>query len=444
MNLRKFLLPLCLATGIATAAASHCSAQTYAGNEYAIIGYDTQTPDNPVEQLAARLKSGEAKLTFEGKRGYLDSLLGALNIDPASQTLVFSKTSLQYPKINAEKPRALYFSEDVYIGWVQDSNIIEVMAIDSAIGMMFYVFHNTRDIPQPLEKSAQRCLVCHDSNGAMGGGTPLLLAQSTLYDLDYDKLHAFSERVTDTTPVAERWGGWYVSGQSGSQTHLGNIRLQGPAQLTQLDKLTRTNVNTLAELEGFDPAPYLRATSDIVALMVLEHQLTVQNQLTYVKFKLPAVLARAGLSDAVQSATWAALPERAQRTLPHMLDNLVKLLLMQGAAEFSDRISGDPAFQAGFEAQGPRDASGRSLRELDLETRLFKYPLSYLVYSKAFDSLPTFARDYIYRQLAAILQGHDKSKTYAYLSRSERRTVLEILSATKPEFAAYLDTTAKP
>lgn len=395
-------------------------------SEYDIINYERPAVDNPVADLVAGLASGEITLEFRPPFGYLESLLEALGISPDSQTLVFSKTSLQYAQIDATKPRAIYFSDHAYVGWVRDSRVIELTAMDARLGAMFYVFNNDPEIKQPVERQDGRCLVCHDANGLMGGGVPLLLARSSLYDRRYEKLADLSGvgNVVDSTPVHERWGGWYVTGLSGKQSHLGNLLLDGASQLSELDSLRITNLETLEGQGFFDTSRYLRPTSDIVALMLLEHQLTVQNQFTYVRFKAPAVLERVGHPEVTSAESWDELPHNAQRSLTRMLDKLVDALLLKDAAPLEDRLVGSAAYREWFEAQGPADGHGRSLRRLDLETRLLHYPLSYLVHSDEFRLLPGFARDYVWRALAEALQGND-SPLY--------RETLAILQATEPE-----------
>lgn len=433
---RLALFPLLLALVLPAAV----QAQDLSGEEYELVGYNNEARDNRVARLAAELASGERQLEWRSERGYFDAFLEALEIDPASQVLVFSKTSLQYQKISWAEPRGLYFNDDTWIGYVLDSDIVEITVLDDKIGPVFYVFHNSRNSRMPFERLNHRCLVCHDSNGTMGGGIPLLLARSALYDFNGNQLRDYSGvgNTTDQTPFAERWGGWFVTGRHGSMTHLGNVQLPNAAAVEQLDDHLLGNLDTLAGQDLFDTDPYPRATSDIVALMVMEHQLTVLNQLTYVKFKAPAVLARARLQEALQAETWDALPERAQRALRRMLDNLLSLLLLQDAITLEAPISGEPQFQAWFEGEGPSAPDGRSLRQLDLQTRLFRYPLSYLVHSQAFASLPGFARDYLWRELAALLQGNETHPALAHVTAAERSATLDILRATQPDFARYL------
>lgn len=395
-------------------------------SEYEIINYERPAVDNPVADLVARLASGELSLEYRPPFGYLESLLEALGVSPDSQTLVFSKTSLQYGQIDASRPRAIYFSDDAYVAWVRDSRVIELTAMDARLGAMFYVFNNDPEIKQPVERQDGRCLVCHDANGLMGGGVPLLLARSSLYDRRYEKLVDLSGtgNVVDSTPVHERWGGWYVTGISGKQSHLGNLILDSASQLDEVDSLRITNLETLEGQGFFDTSRYLRPTSDIVALMLLEHQLTVQNQITYVRFKAPAVLERVGHPEVIAEHSWDELPHNAQRSLMRMLDKLVDALLLKDAAPLEDRLVGNAAYREWFEAQGPADAQGRSLRRLDLETRLLYYPLSYLIHSDDFHLLPDFVRDYVWRAIAEALKGND-SPLY--------RETLAILEATEPE-----------
>lgn len=442
-SLHRLLLAsaACIGAALAALSAQGDTTRAVLDSEYNLIGYNEKATRNPVAQLADRLESGEVELEWREERGYLDSLLEALNISPASQVLVFSPTSLQYRLISPETPRALFFNDETYIGFVQKSTIVEIATMDAEKGLVFYVFNNSRQAREQFERASQGCLVCHDSQGAMGGGVPIHMALSSIYTESNRNIKSVSgpDMVTDRTPLADRWGGWYVSGWNGSQPHLGNIRLPDPGDLSQLDEAMKGNGN-LVTLEGaglLDVSPYPRPTSDMVALLVLEHQLTVQNELTYVLFKAPAVLSRLGLSEAGDVATWDALPERARDVLARMLDDLVDAMLFVDAAEYEDRIAGLREYEDWFQAQGPKDGQGRSLRDLDLGRGLLEHPLSYLIHSDTFDGLPSFARDYVFARLADILEGRVDGEDYAHLSTQDRRAILEILMDTKPEFRAY-------
>jgi hypothetical protein len=415
-------------------------AQFDASSDYRQIGYTEDARHNPVARLHASLAQGQVVLDYGSQRGYLESLLKALEIDPSSQTLVFSATSMQRDLIGPQMPRALYFNDTTYIGFVQNSAIVEAVTVDDQLGLVFYTFDNVAETRTYFERANQTCLVCHDSQGTMVGGVPMLLALSSVYSSKNTPLKRFSGTgsVEDSTPIRDRWGGWYVTGRHGLQAHLGNMLLRDRAQLANLDDYRTWNLDTLAGAGFFDTSRYLRDTSDIVALLVLEHQLTVQNQITYIKFKAPAVLRRRGLDDAIDAPAWDALPDTAQQTLSRMLDKLVRQMTMADYAPIGSRISGLAEYEQWFLARGPKDPAGRSLREFDLAGNLFTYPLSYLVYSSSFDTLPAYARDYVYRRLAAYLTGAEPFDWNSGYSDEAKRAALDILAATKPDFAPYL------
>jgi hypothetical protein len=94
-------------------------------------------------------------------------------------------------------------------------------------------------------------------------------------------------------------------------------------------------------------------------------------------------------------------------------------------------------FQAKFAATGPRDRQGRTLRQLDLEKRLLRYPCSYMIYSRAFDQLPDAAKEAVYARLWDVLAGKEKGSKYAKLSSSDRAAIVSILMETKPALPAY-------
>ncbi len=409
-------------------------------SEYPVIGYSGKPTHNPVARLQERLRQHELKLRFEPPRGYLDSLLQALGIDPSSQTLVYSKSSLQVDHINAATPRAIYFNDNVYVAYVQGGNI-ELVTMDNLLGPVFYTLANRPDVGATLDREVLRCLACHDKFSLAGGGVPLFLVMSTMVDvngllLDPDT----SAPTTDATPMQDRWGGWYVSGGQGRQVHLGNIKVQSKSELVHLERVRRGNLDNLDGL--LDTHPYPRNTSDIVALLVFEHQTTVHNLITRVNFKGRSLVARA-LGEA-EPASWDEVPPKLRPALQKIIDPLVDAMLFVGAAPLTDKTTSTSGFDEWFQAQGPRDAQGRSLRELDLKTRLLRYPLSYLVYSEAFDALPGYARDYVYGRFVAVLSGRDTSADFARLSLEDRTAITAILRATKPEFAAVLARSAPP
>jgi hypothetical protein len=385
--------------------------------EYPTIPYLTAPRADRVAKLAERVARGEARLDFRGERGYLDSLLGALEIDPSSQILVYSQTSLQSRLIGPRTPRAIYFNDDVYVAFVQQGPI-EIAALDPNLGPVFYLLEQRPQSPK-FSAELDRCLTCHDSYSLSGGGAPRLIVGSG-YTGNTGMLVAHEGwiLITDRTPLKSRWGGWYVTGQHGDQVHLGNMIIKTLYDFDRLDELRKGNLETLDGL--FDVSPYLTNKSDIVALLVFQHQADVQNLITRLSYD-----ARTPSDD--QPALVAETAERLLRTM-----------LFVEAVEYTAPISGEAAFVEQFAARAVRDGRGRSLRDFDLARRLFKYPLSYLIHSQAFDALPADAQRVFYRRLDAVLRGADDSEDFAHLTSGDRAAILEILAATKPEFAAAL------
>ena len=402
--------------------------------EYPVIAYADKPSHNAIARLQARLERGELRLKFQPPRGYLDSVLSALGIDPSSQTLVYSKTSLQLDLIRAATPRAIYFDDNTYVAWIPGTAFLEIATMDSAMGPVFYTLSNQSPSEVRIDRQTSRCLTCHDTWGMAGGGVPRFLFLSTLVDTNGEALNGKpGDETTDQTPIRDRWAGWYVTGRNGNQGHLGNILAEPGEDISLLDSLRRVNIDTLEGL--FDSRPYLTDKSDIVALLIFEHQTYIEGFITRANFKSRMVLARNG-EDASGASAWVSLPPNVQKPLKAMLEPLVRAMLFVDAATVTSRISSSSGYDTWFQSQGPRDPKGRSLRELDLRTRIFKRPLSYLVYSESFDGLPPCAKEYVYTRLADILSGRDQSPTFSHLSTDERRDLLEILTATKPPFAS--------
>jgi hypothetical protein len=401
--------------------------------EYPFMGYSDMATNNAIARLQSRLDRGEVKLEFKGPRGFLDSLLAALKIDPSSQSLVFSKSSLQVEAISVATPRALYFNDDTYVGWVQHG-LIEIATMDSALGPVFYTLSNETGGPRRFDRETQRCLICHDTFSLSGGGVPRFLFQSAFVLKNGEvQTDVTAVETSDKTPLTERWGGWYVTGQQGDLVHLGNIPKEGLKPPLSAQQVRRGNLATLIGM--FDTAPYLTNKSDIVALLVLEHQVYIHDLITRANYKTQWFMAKAGMAPSAGGTSWSELAPRIQTMFKPVLEQLVKSLLFIDAAPMTGSIASTSGFDTWFQAQGPRDHLGRSLRDLDLKTRLFKFPLSFLVYSAGFDHLPAPAKEYVYGRLIEILTGRDQSADYASLSPEMRKSLLDILNDTKPDFA---------
>jgi hypothetical protein len=396
------------------------------------IRYSQAEPDNSVSRLIERLKSGDAQLPFDEQFGYLQSLLSALDVPTSSQMLVFSKTSFQRHRIGPRTPRALYFNDDVYIGYCHEGDVLEISADDPQLGAVFYTLEQDDELAPRFRRQTDNCLICHGSSQTKD--VPGHVVRSVFSDVaGLPVLSSGTYRVDHTTPLKNRWGGWYVTGTHGDQQHLGNLIVRGRMERDRVDNAAGLNQ---VSLEGrFDTANYLTPHSDIVALMVLEHQTDAHNLITRASF-----LSRQAMY--YQQSLNRELKEPAD----HMWDStksriksagepLVEYLLMSGEAELTAPIRGTSGFAEEFARRGPRDSKGRSLRDFDLQTRLFKYPCSYLVYSPSFAALPCEAKDYVLRRMHEVLSGEDKSEKFQHLSAVDRQAIGEILAETLPGWA---------
>jgi hypothetical protein len=382
--------------------------------DHPAIQYDTRPLDDRVTRLGRDLISGKLHLTPTVDGGYLPSILQALGVNPDSQTLVFSKSSFQAAKIDPRNPRALYFSDDVMVGFVRDSDLLEVAAIDPSQGAIFYSFDRTSNPPSFDRRDT--CLQCHTSPGTLG--IPGLLIASSYTNASGMPAFRGAQRITDhRTPLEDRWGGWYVTGTHGGMRHIGNAVGHDSAHPEVLDLRDTLNLTSLEK--KFDTRGYLSGLSDIVALMTLEHQTRMTN-----------LIIRTGWEARIADPSAKAQYETD-------LESLVTYMLFADEAKLQSPIVGVSTFTKTFPERGPRDRQGRSLRDFDLQKRMFKYPLSYMVYSEAFDALPDQVKAHVYRRLYDVLSGRDQSDKFKRLSPDDRRAVLEILRETKRGLPEY-------
>ena len=390
--------------------------------EHGSIGYTTSVPSNAIARLQARIDSGETRLHFDPEHGYLPAVLDELKIPRTSQSLVFSKTSLQLFLISPETPRAIYFSDDLYIGSVQSAPILEVAAMDPKLGAVFYTLSQKESAKPEFQREFLACLLCHDT--PVTNEVPGLMALSVLTDRNGNAIpSAGTAPMSDRTPFKERFGGWYVTGTHGTQRMWGNLTVpvsketigDPKAYIRRLNLEPGANVTTLHS--RFDTKPYLTPHSDLAAQLVLTHQTRIHNLLTRTRYDVAA----AGSN---------------QESIRQAVEPLVRGMLFVWEAGFEQPVAGTTTFAADFAKAGPHDRKGRSLRELDLNKRLLRYPLSYLVYSEQFDALQVPAKEQFFRRVREILTGSDTSKDFSNLSDADRKAILEILNDTKPEFAA--------
>jgi len=363
------------------------------------INYRSADLNDPVAKLKKRLERGELKLHYDSRHGYLKSILEALHISVSSQTLVFSRTSFQFPDIGPAEPRALYFNDDVYVGRVHGGKFLEFVSFDPMQGAIFYVMDEHRDKHPRFERAEVDCIQCHVAGSTKGIPGVMLRSVFTKPDGTPDAA-ARSFVTSQESPISQRWGGWYVTAKSSAQGGMG------------------TNPSG-----HIDTSRYLTGSSDIVALMVLAHQTQMHNWITLTNYQTRLAL---------YGRPPGAIPDDARKQIEGPAEQLVRYMLFTNEVPLQNAIEGTSDYARQFAARGPRDSRGRSLRDFDLRTRIFKYPCSYLIYSEAFDSIPAPAKDYVYHRLFEVLSGRDQSPEFASLSSQDRRAILEILVATKP------------
>jgi hypothetical protein len=394
------------------------------------INYSNEKPTDPVARLAARLEAGEIKLDWEPKHGYLTSLMRHLDVPASSQTLVFSKTSLQISRITPRTPRAIYFNDDVYLGWVQRGDVVEISAADPQLGGTFYTLTQHHDEPALIQRENARCLQCHGSTHTRR--VPGHIVRSVFSDPGGQPIYRLGTHLTDdTSPFAERWGGWYVTGTHGKQRHMGNCVIADENVSEKLDVEAGANLNDLSG--HFNVKPYLTAHSDIVALMVLEHQAMMHNVLTAANHSGRITARDAIIMNKALERPEDFESESTARRYASAAESVVKALLFCGSPPLTDVVKGSSTFQEEFSARGPLDSKGRSLRQIELETRLFKYPCSFLITSDSFQQLPVGVKTRVWQRLDEILSGKDTSEKFSHLSAEDRTTVREILTDVCPE-----------
>ena len=389
------------------------------------ICYSKATPQDAVSALKRELVSGEVRLQGD-ERQVVRDLLAALRVPESSQMLVFSKTSFQKDRINPAHPRALYFSDEVYVGWCP-GGLVEISAIDPVLGPVFYSFDpHTVQQGAKFERDAD-CLRCHGGNFIRE--IPGLLARSVFPDSAGQPLLSLgSELVDAATPIEKRWGGWYVTAQRGGPRHRGNLILStehepGPEELT---KGARTKT-----LEGLvDTYPYLVPSSDITALLVFEHQVSVQNVLTKANQECLRMLAyqKTLQKELKEPVTEEPAYESVRHVFASASQQVLDALLCKDEAALPEGgIQGLGGFAKAFETKGP--LGNLSLRQLDLHQRLFKYRCSFLIQSTSFDRLQPVLRRRVLQRLWRVLTDQVVEPRYDYLKTAERGAIRTILTS---------------
>jgi hypothetical protein len=390
-------------------------------DEHPAIGYARRATTDRVGALATAVSRGSVSLRYGARGGYLRSLLEALDISPESQLLVFSKTGVQRASTGPTNPRALYFDDDVVVGYIPGAPLIEIAVHDPAQGVVFYTVNQLPGAAPDVSRRTS-CLTCHVSGST--DDVPGLITRSNYTTAQGELIPQLGFHVVDhRTPLSQRWGGWFVTGKYdlapyGGVTHLGNVAtamhpVTAAAAGTSNEVLFRW-MDTDAEALG-----YASHESDIAALMVFDHQARAINLLTRLNWET-----RVAMHEGSVDFTRGELPAR--------VDELVDYFLFVDEAPPPARLTPRAGFAAHFSASGPRDAQGRSLRQLNLQSRLLTYPCSYMIDSPAFRRLPADAKRAVYSRIADILGGvPDPRGKYSHLSANDRQALREILRDTQ-------------
>jgi hypothetical protein len=374
-----------------------------------------------VSALNRALAQGTASLAFQEGGGYLRSVLEALRIPVESQVLVFSKSGVQRALTGPGNPRAIFFDESTVVAFVPGASHLELATHDPEQGAVFYTL-DQKATDKPAFARQITCLACHVSSSTME--VPGFIARSAFTAADGGLLPQLGiEAVDHRTPLLQRWGGWYVTGDYtpapyGGIVHMGNVTTKGDRSsgpVITSNEIFIQWLNSAPETRG-----YPSAESDITSLMVFDHQVRAVNLLTRLNWE-----ARVAASD--------GRPDFAAEPLQALVRELTDYLLFVGEAPPPTRLTPRPGFGERFTSAGPRDRQGRSLRDLDLERRMLRYPCSYMIYTDAFESLPAPAKRAVYERMWVVLSGRDPAPAYAHLSAADRRAIVEILRDTKQD-----------
>jgi len=401
------------------------AARAYSDLESPAHDYWTRPLKDRFTLLGHKFESGELSLDRSSELAYLKSLLEALDISPASQMLVYSTTSLQLRLISPRNPRAVYFNENIHLGYIPGGRI-EVMSMDPELGGIFYIF----DIPQgdaaPELERANKCMNCHAKK--QNGYVPTPVIKSVLPGITGGSLDSFRREISGHgVPFEERFGGWHVSGEGGIRKHWGNvIGRQNGAKIEEID-------NSMGE--NYDPAIHPVPTSDILPHLLHEHQTGFAHRVVEAAYR-----ARSYFYEAAQNAVGG----RARLSAAHLLelqkqaDRLTRYILFADEVELpSGGIEGDPEYKRFFLRNRKPASNGLALKDFNLKTRLFKIRCSYMIYSDAFTGLHPEFKAMVYRSLAEAISTARPHPDYAFLSSGEKEAIRLILRETLDDLPAY-------
>lgn len=373
--------------------------------------YHTRELNDPFTRLIADFESGKRELDNQSSKAFIASMLDHLDVPASSQLLIFSRTSLQTRHISGSNPRAVYFNENVYIGYIPGGKV-EITSFDPDLGGIFYIMDIPKSDKLPVINRAGTCMNCHSV--AETRRVPGLSIRSVIPGPNWGALARFrNKQIGHQIPFGERFGGWHVTGDPGISDHKGNLigRKEGGKIVTEV----------IEPGTEFDWSSYLAGTSDILPHLILEHQ---------------AGFMHIALEASYRARTYRHIgkgklkPENVE-VLHGLAEELVRYLLFADEAKFpAGGIRVDPRYREDFLADRKEASNGISLKDLDLETRLFKHRCSYLIYGDVFQATPDLFRQHVYQVLGEAISIENPDPDFSYLAVDEKKAIRGILRET--------------
>lgn len=407
---------------------SATSLRSQAFNDFLVPPHDYNSirGRDAMSRLIERASAGGYAFGEETGLPLLRRVLAELGIPESSQVLLFSKTSLQREYIDPENPRAIFFNENGYVSWMPDG-LIEVLMFDPDAGGLFFIeeLPEERSDPRVAFVKSRGCTGCH--SGSVTNFLPGPMARSGYVDAGGKRIGSIPGhiRMNHGVPLADRWGGFYVTGAHASLGHLGNALARKEQGKTVLD---RPEAPVLSELSGlFDVSRYPRRDADALALLLFDHQIEAHNLLMELRYRWRLVEYERAKSGGEASTI-------AMEGLERGLRRVVRYLLFADEAPLDGAalaVSSDS--RRDFLASRRTDPEGRSLRDLDLGERMFSHRLSYMIDSQAFAEAPRDMRALVYEQLGGILLPEVAPDDFDYFDEGEREAIVSILRATKDD-----------
>ncbi len=384
--------------------------------------YDSEA----VDKIAAYFSDAENLEDWErsDSNGYLEPFLEAFDIPAASQTLVFSKTSLQASRIRPQNPRAIYFNEEIYVGWVPGTKVLEISAPSPETGTNFYTVE-MNSVPPKLIRETHNCLQCH--GGSFTRDVPGHLVRSVYPDLSGQPIFKAGTRVVDqTTPLSERWGGWLVSDTEAA--HKGNALYRETSDGAAF--------NSYFSSADVPSRGYPSLGSDIVSHLILNHQAQLHTLLADLTIATRRAFHDQHVMDALLKRE-EPISDSTKRRIKHASDKVLKYMFFADEADLPKVDLSQSEMAAEFQERGPKDSKGRSLYQLRMNRRMFRYPFSYIVYTDTFNDLPREALDYLWPEIERILDPATRPEGYSHISRRDKIAIKEILLETHPSAKRY-------